>query len=850
MATWTDLRVPNYRILIGGVDITNAIAGFNFAHPIEEPYTPLIWSGTIEIKPARGASALGFEFFNDELNPQRWAAGRQPIDVYFNNQLWQRFRVKPVGYRYDQDTGAAVIEITDLLGLLDSYVPAQDVPEFKVGANISTGWIAQKLIERAIQIMKEGNANFSLSVPLPPFNDIIRTPRTFRGSWIRQAQKFAGERGYWLWCDKEQLKWAKYPINGSGSLIFSRPRSSFKKANRNEGIEAYLSDMTVTATHEDIDECKDQYPKISYTYAADNFLAGSFPDIDPSYAYYILVKKTIVDRDDIPSRIYRTRWEDYKKESQQLKLFMGGKIPPIKNPVPASVLIANGKQTAAQKTAYLQYLFDTKEWIDTLQERVTEVWENGLLTDLNSPKLLSRIIERYQPILDATALSWLEPNQWWETFNLKSNNNTVFLAEKITTTYTYRKIERPDLIIPKGRILYEIDTITEYQEKRNNFLKKDGGSYYFTVALTPAKKVITTYTKECLTRWAVEVATFENLFATNYNEGYLVQTSIDRFKTNSIPDITYKPSPFSIWQKPLLGKSQVYFNGLTPFLQSHGYETAQTLTTNELCQRYATFMLKLRFQRYYSYVFASGFDYVIAAGQGWELRGNDAAIYQPFQMFAAFRGVFIRSRFTLSSNGKECVAEYIGNKVSNTVIPEPTLPPAPILVGALNVSVIPNQSIPLGSSYTLTINIGGGIKPYDIEVSGLPNGLTYQDNQIYGIPVALGTSTITVTVTDNVGSFAVRTFDLTVTQLSSTDIVSETINTVGSLDLTGSAIALPGIEYQPSTRGELAITGSAVISNEIMTVGVLNLTGTIEIMLSATGMLAIYGYAAPDGGGN
>jgi hypothetical protein len=849
MATWHDLRVPNYRILVGGTDITNAIAGFNFAHPIEEPYSPLIWSGTIEIKPARGASALGFEYFNDEINPQRWAAGRSPIDVYFNNQLWQRFRVKPVGYRFDQDTGAAVIEITDLLGLLDSYVPAQDVPEFKIGANISTGWVAKKLVERAIAIMKEGNANFDLEVPLPPFNDIIRTPRTFRGSWIRQAQKFAGERGYWLWCDKEQLKWAKYPINGDGQIIFSRPRSSFKKANRNEGIEAYLSDMTITATNEDLDECKDQYPKFSYTYAADNFVTGSFPDVDPSNAYYLLVKKTVIDRDDIPTRPYRTRWEDYKKESQQLKLFMNGKIPPIKNPVPASVLIANGKQTAAQKTAFLQSRFNGKVWIDTLYERVIEIWEDGLLTDINPPKLLKRIVERYQPLLDAQALSWLEPNQWWQEFNMYSSNNIVYLAERVTTDYTYRRIQRPDLIIPQGRILYEIDTVTEYQEKRNNFLKKNLSSYYFTVALTPAKKVITTYTKECLTRWAVEVATFENLFTTNYGEGYLVQTGIDRFTTNSIPDITYKPSPYSIWQKPLIGKSQVYFNALTPFLQSHGYETAQTLTTNELCQQYATFLLKLRFQRYYSYLFASGFDYIIASGQGWESRGADAQNYEPFQMFQAFKGVFIRSRFTLSSNNRECIAEYIGNKVANTFIPEPYLPPPPILVGALNLSPIASQSITLGTAYNLTLNVGGGIAPYTIEADGLPDGLEIRDNLIYGVPTTLGDFTVTITVTDSALSTVTRIFDITVTAVETADIVSEVINVKASLGIDSSITVLSGLEYNPTVKAILPISAGVTILDEVNVTATLGINATIEIVPSLTAILNIYASVSIDGGG-
>jgi hypothetical protein len=155
------LKVPQFQVFIGSEDISEAVVGYSFHHPLAEPSTPLIWTGTIEMFPARSGHPRSF--FDDEANPSRWLSGLQPIDVYFNGTWWQRFRIKPSGYRYNQDNGQAEIEITDIIGILDSYASSADTPEFKTGGNNYWNDLAVALIKKQAAIM-----GTTVTVETPP----------------------------------------------------------------------------------------------------------------------------------------------------------------------------------------------------------------------------------------------------------------------------------------------------------------------------------------------------------------------------------------------------------------------------------------------------------------------------------------------------------------------------------------------------------------------------------------------------------------------------------------------------------------------------------------------------------
>lgn len=57
----------------------------------------------------------------------------------------------------------------------------------------------------------------------------------------------------------------------------------------------------------------------------------------------------------------------------------------------------------------------------------------------------------------------------------------------------------------------------------------------------------------------------------------------------------------------------------------------------------------------------------------------------------------------------------------------------------------------VGQAYSGHVTVSNGTAPYTISVSGLPAGLTSSNGVISGVPVAAGTSAITISVTDSVG---------------------------------------------------------------------------------------------------
>jgi hypothetical protein len=85
-------------------------------------------------------------------------------------------------------------------------------------------------------------------------------------------------------------------------------------------------------------------------------------------------------------------------------------------------------------------------------------------------------------------------------------------------------------------------------------------------------------------------------------------------------------------------------------------------------------------------------------------------------------------------------------------------PPTPLSVST---SSLPRGVI--GEGYSASVAAAGGKPPYTWQITGLPTGLTSStDGQITGTPTAPGHSTLTVTVTDSVGSQATRQIALMV----------------------------------------------------------------------------------------
>lgn len=776
------LKVPQFQIFIGSEDISEAVVGYSFHHPLAEPSTPLIWTGTIEMFPARSGHPRSF--FDDEANPSRWLSGLQPIDVYFNGTWWQRFRIKPSGYRYNQDNGQAEIEITDIIGILDSYAPSADTPEFKTGGNNYWNDLAVALIKKQAAIM-----GTTVTIETPPYGigGIYRVPRSVNGSYIKEAQKMAGERGYWMWSDKETIKWAEYPTNAN-NIVWRKSRRELLTFTRQQGLDPVKQQVTVSATHEDIDTCSEVYPKTIYTYVSAGLTTTS--GVGQRYLFF----QSIETRDKVITDGYIYKLTRGLVGNPMLALF--GAVIEANGVMTGNPPEVKGYQTKKANTfGGFSFIYEyTKngatfsyDWTQTrylLDETDITTYENIPIDSQNPSKILSRVITRSEPWAKyPDGLQYFGNGEWF----VVNVNDPRRITERTTTTYEYVEIVRDDIIVKTGQRLYEIKRITELKEVV--YFKKNPANTFPSIQpiLAPNEKTITTYTKQCQGRWTERKEFFQNKGQSTTNQGYLYSNTITEQDVTSIPEITYRPPPYPVIQRPLLATVETGYAGISPFVQSKDFESASTLTTKAECDRYARYLGQIKWQRYYGRELASGFGTTLN--------------YAPFQGVYAGNGSYIRDRFGISLNRDgdawQFVEDCIGNKTGS--IPEiaPTVYPfPPLLTSSLNIGAVPTQNLVQGIAITpITFTSSGGQSPYTYSSTALPAGLSLSSGGVLtGTPTAIGTTSVTVTVTDALLATDSTTFNIVVAAAPiPVAIISETIKINVDIGLSTSVSFLGGL---------------------------------------------------------
>lgn len=96
---------------------------------------------------------------------------------------------------------------------------------------------------------------------------------------------------------------------------------------------------------------------------------------------------------------------------------------------------------------------------------------------------------------------------------------------------------------------------------------------------------------------------------------------------------------------------------------------------------------------------------------------------------------------------------------------------------------------------TITLAASGGTTPYSFQASGLPAGLALNGNQITGTPTTVGTSEVTITVTDAATPTAAtdtETFSITVTEVPSPKTIAQ---------IQGTGTASPEVDKTVVTEG-------------------------------------------------
>jgi hypothetical protein len=711
-----------------------------------------VWTGQVELDLTIDTD-LGVNFFDDEVNPQIWLSGLQPIDVYFNGTLWQRFRIKPSGYRYDQVTGQAVAEVTDIIGILDSYQPSADAPDFKTGGNNYWNTLAVALINKQASLM-----GISVTVQTPDYGigGIYRVPRSISGSYIKEAQKMAGERGQWMWCDKEVIKWATYPQTAN-NIVWQKSRKELLNFIRQQGLDPIKTKVTVSATHEDIDDCNNVYPQTTYSYVSANVATGT-TGIATTQAYRLLSAITTRDRIITGNNIYNFTTKTFGNPSLALfggQVDNGGKVTVnIPNATGYTITKNGGYDWWLQyKKSGASFNVNWQNFSSILDQTDVTTYENIPYDSQNPSKILKRVVTKSEPWAKfPDGLQYFGVGEWL----VVDVNNVRRITERTTTTYTYVEVFRTDIIVQVGQKLYEIQEIDEIKEQVY-FYKNKVSSTLTTVTplLVPNARTYTQYTKICQGRWKERKIIQQNQGQSSTSFGYLFGVQDTEDFVTAIPDITYRPPAYPVKQKPLLGSAITGYTGVSPYVNSNEFASASTLTTTAECNAYAAYLGKLKWQRYYGRELASGFGTVLS--------------FTPFQGVYAGNGAYIRDRFGVSLNREgeswQFVEDCIGNKVAS--IPEiapPNYPYPPLLTSALNIGAIPDQTyvqgIPIAS---ITFISAGGQQPYTYSSTSLPAGLNLSSSGVLsGTPTAIASTSVTVTVTDSVSATSPTSFSISV----------------------------------------------------------------------------------------
>ena len=231
-----------FRVLVGTLDITNCITGLTLKRPIAEITTPQTWTGSLNLSTPLVPS-LVIESLDDLINPARWARGQHPVKIYFRDTLFATVRIMEYFYNEDELTGEA--ELGDMLTLLDYRSPAQDYTQnFRPCESVPLQNIAIAGLQAA------GVPQFQITIP----GTIAVPPDKPSGSWIKWVQSYLGERGYWLYCDQnEVVKAVQYPLNPTP--LFAKPRTLVEKFERERSPEYPPEKLTVTATGQKFNIC-------------------------------------------------------------------------------------------------------------------------------------------------------------------------------------------------------------------------------------------------------------------------------------------------------------------------------------------------------------------------------------------------------------------------------------------------------------------------------------------------------------------------------------------------------------------------------------------------------------------
>jgi hypothetical protein len=240
---------------------------------------------------------------------------------------------------------------------------------------------------------------------------------------------------------------------------------------RQQGLDPVKQQVTVSATHEDIDTCNEVYPKKIYTYVSAGLSTNTTEGIGQRYLFL----QSIETRDKIITDGYIYKLTKQLIGNPMLVLFGGvigaygkltGNPPEVKGWKATKPNQAGGFEfiylyTKGTFPDSISFYYDWTQTSYLLDETDITTYENIPIDSQNPSKILSRVITRSEPWAKyPDGLQYFGVSEWF----VVNVNDSRRITERTTTTYEYVEIVRDDIIVQTGQRLYEIKKITELKE--------------------------------------------------------------------------------------------------------------------------------------------------------------------------------------------------------------------------------------------------------------------------------------------------------------------------------------------------------------------------------------------------
>lgn len=271
-----DLTPPEFRILVGGTDVTPFVKLFKVQRSeLTSPPSPLIWTGSLELAPFEGVvPPYSFDprpaTYGDDPNPS-WAYGQTvEVQVYrpSTGQIetaW-KLRVRHASPP-TRSSSTLKLDLVDLSGLLDAPVPPADVPGLALGVDFTRA-LAWKLALQAGYYPTD-------KISLPATADTINfNLADLDGNLIQFAQSLIAAESLWQYVQAEDEVITAQAWTLPASALYSLDPDECAEYQEEEFSDVRPSKIVCTGTRVQFQGYSNPGTNCSYVYLPYSQITG------------------------------------------------------------------------------------------------------------------------------------------------------------------------------------------------------------------------------------------------------------------------------------------------------------------------------------------------------------------------------------------------------------------------------------------------------------------------------------------------------------------------------------------------------------------------------------------------